>query len=181
MRRALLVISLLAASASIAPAHVTPYSWTAARANVMLPDAVTIALPADVKASLQAELTPLIERFRLLELIAQQERGDWLAAGTYANYVKRLRDARERVQKGLPLDTPRCAGSGRAVKGKRFTHFRCEATSYVLEVPTVELREGEVGALPQAIEGEIRRFGPYRAVFVLHVTGPGKLFARRLS
>lgn len=181
MRRALLTIFVLAASASVAAAHSTPYAWTVAKANVMLPETTTITLPADVKASLEAELQPLIERLRLLELTAQQERSDWLAAGTYANYLKRLTEARQRIVKGLPVDSARCAGTGKALSGKRYRHFRCSASSYVLEVPTVEIGAAENGALPAVIEGTMRRLGPYQATFTLHITGPARFVSQRLG
>lgn len=181
MKRLLLVISLFAATASVAAAHNTPHAWTVGKANVMLPDTVRITLPADLRASLEAELTPLIDRLRLLELAAQQERSDWLAAGTYANYLKRLTEARDRIAKGLPLDSAACAGTGKALSGKRYKHFKCNVTSYVLEVPAVEIAAAENGALPAIVEGPMRRYGPYEAVFTLHVTGPTRFVSQRLG
>jgi hypothetical protein len=64
---------------------------------------------------------------------------------------------------------------------KRYKHFKCTATSYVLEVPAVEIGTGVNGALPAVIEGPMRRFGPYPAGFTLHVTGPTRFVSQRLG
>jgi hypothetical protein len=189
MKRALVAITLFSALASVAAAHNTPYSWTVPRANAMLPETATVALPPDLQSSLQSELTPLIERLRLLEITAQQDRSNWLAAGTYGNYLKRLREAMERVEGGLPLDSVKCKGLGKVVtkktkkkvaaKAKRYKHFSCSAASYVLEVPTIEIGTDPDGGLPPILESEVRRYGPYEAVFTLHVTGPSRFVSKR--
>lgn len=180
MRLAFLVMVVLLASASAALAHVTKHAWTTGKAQVMLPDSAMIAPPADVIEPLTQELDGLLAEFRLLELTAQQG-NDWLAAGTYANYIRRFGQARDRLRTGLPVDSATCRGLGAALKGKRYRHFTCWAASYVLEVPTVELQKGADGSLPRVIEGPTRRFGPYPAVFTLHVTGPGQCVPQRLS
>jgi hypothetical protein len=190
MRRIALMLCLLAVPASVAAAHNTKYSWTAAKANVMLPDAATITLPPDLASSLEAEITPLIEQLKLLQLTAQQKADEWLAEGTYANYIKRLTDVRDHITSGLSIDAARCAGVGKPVKAKtvngkaskvpRYKHFRCVAWSYVLEVPTIEIQPDPSGGLPKVIESPIRRYGPYTATFTLHVTGPSRMISKRL-
>jgi hypothetical protein len=181
IKQVLLVISVLAASASVAHAHNTRYSWTTRTAEVMLPGAARIELPQDLKGSLKSELDGLIAEFRLLELTAQQDPDDWLLAGTYGNYVTRFSDARERVVNGLSIDKASCVGTGKALGRKRYKHFRCAATSYVLEVPSVELGPRVDGALPEVTEGPMRRMGPFDAVFAVHVIGKTDLVQRRLS
>jgi len=176
-----MIVVLFALWAPVALAHNTKSAWTTAKANVMLPDVVKIALPPDLAQALEGEIGPLLAQLRQLELNAQQERNDWLAAGTYGNYVKRLGDAREKVQKGLSVDPATCVGTGTALKGNRYKHFRCSATSYVLEVPSIELKPGANGSLPEVVEGPIRRFGPFQATFTLHVTGPATCVCIRLS
>lgn len=60
MRRSLAILgvslAVSAAAAAAALAHSTPYAWTVARAQLLLPDSTSIALPADLKTSLDAEL-----------------------------------------------------------------------------------------------------------------------------
>ena len=180
VRMLVAVIVVLAASATAAYGHVTKYAWTKGKAQVMLPDSATIALPPEVAGPLEAEINALLAQFNLLELQAQ-DRNDWLATGTYANYKKRLSEARDRLQKGLSIDSASCKGLGKALTGKRYKHFTCDAMSYVLEVPAVELRGGEGGALPQVVEGPLRRLGPYAAAFTLHVTGAARCIPQRLS
>jgi hypothetical protein len=91
MRRALLAISLLAATASVAAAHNTPYAWTVANANVMLPETVTVALPADLAASLESELTPLIERLRTELTRSRSAATGWRPARTPTTSAPRTR------------------------------------------------------------------------------------------
>ena len=186
MRRAaptILVIAMgvLATCSAVALAHNTPHSWTAAKAQVMLPETTTIALPQALRESLDAELEELLAKFRLLELTAQQERGDWLAAATYSNYVTRFRTAQDTVNGGLSIDAAKCVGTGKALSRKRYKHFRCTATSYILEVPSVELQPVVNGALPEVLEGPVRRFGPLEAVFTVHVTGKTRMLSQRAN
>lgn len=175
------MISVLAASASVAHAHNTRHAWTTGKADVMVPYAVKIALPQDLKRSLEAELDSLIVEFGLLALTAQEDRKDWLLAATYGNYVRRFRDARERVMNGLSIDGARCVGTGKALTGKRYKHFRCAARSYVLEIPSVELGPRENGALPEVIDRPARPFGPFNAVYAVHVIGKTDLVQQRMS
>ena len=82
---------------------------------------------------------------------------------------------------GLSIDGVTCVGTGKALSGKRYKHFRCSATSYVLEVPTAELGPRVDGALPDVTDGPTRRIGPFDAVFTLHVVGKTNLFQQRVS
>ncbi len=181
VRHVILVIGILAASASVAVAHNTRYAWTTTKAQVVLEYEATIALPPSLKASLTEELEIQLAQFKLLALTAQDERKDWLAAGTYANYIMRFRQALAKVRAGLSIDTAECAGTGKVLSGKRYKHFRCAATSAVLEVPDVELRVLVEGALPEVVEGPIRRIGPLEAVFGVHVTGKARMLSQRAS
>jgi hypothetical protein len=64
---------------------------------------------------------------------------------------------------------------------KRYKHFRCNATSYVLETPSVEFVPGPDSSVPEIVEGPRRRIGPLRAVFSVHVTGLFKMIARQVG
>ncbi len=69
----LVSVGALAASAAVALAHNTPYSWSVAKAQFTLQDSTTIALPATERAALDAELDAWLKKFRPLLLTAQAE------------------------------------------------------------------------------------------------------------
>ena len=185
MRRAALLILLsvgaLGASAAVAIAHSTPFAWTASKARVVLQEEVVISLPNAEKEALDAELEATLDKFRLLLLTAQSDPDDWLIAGTYDNYVKRFQKAQDSVSEGLSIDTVKCAGQGKALKGKRYRHFRCDTTSYVLEIPSFELKPGADPFLPDVVDLPARRIGPLAAVFSVHVMGKSRMLSQRAS
>jgi hypothetical protein len=179
--KVLLVISVLAASASVAHAHTTPYSWTAPKARVMLQDGTTIALPADQRASLDAELEALLDQFRRLAMISGDDPSNWRLTETYGTYVKLFQTAQNTVNAGLSIDAVECVGQGKALKGKRYKHFRCNATSYQLEIPDIDLRPGADPSLPEPVERPRRLIGPLEAVFTVHVMGKSRMLSQRAS
>ena len=185
MRRAALVILVsacaLAASATVALAHSTPFAWTVSKARVTLQDEATIALPQDQREALDAELEATLDKFRLLLLTAQSDPDDWLAAATYDNYVKRFQKAQDAVNAGLSIDSLKCVGQGKALKGKRYKHFRCDTSSYVQEIPNIELKPGVDPDLPDVVELPIRRIGPLAAVFSVHVMGKSRMLSQRAN
>ena len=185
MRRAalliLVLVGALAASAAVALAHNTPFAWTASKARVTLQDEATIALPEAERATLDAELEATLDKFRLLLLTAQSDPDDWLAAATYDNYVKRFQKAQDAVNAGLSIDSLKCVGQGKALKGKRYKHFRCDTSSYVQEIPNIELKPGVDPDLPDVKELPIRRIGPLAAVFSVHVMGKSRMLSQRAS
>jgi hypothetical protein len=185
MRRSVLVILgvvlAVGATASVAIAHNTPYSWTVARAQLLLPDSTNIALPQEQKQSLNAELTAWLDRFRPLLLTAEADPDQWRLAQTYKTYIERLTKARNAVNAGLSIDTAKCVGQGKALKGKRYKHFRCDATSYVLEIPSIELVPGVDPSLPEVVEGPRTLIGPLQAVFTVHVMGKTRMLSQRAS
>ena len=142
----LVSVGALVASAAVALAHSTPYSWTVAKASVMLQEGTNISLPPDERQALDAELEALLDQYRPLKLTAQSEyettqNPDYSRlAQTYASLIDRLEKAQTRLNAGLSIDSVKCAGQGKALKGKRYKHFRCDATSYVQEIPSVELK-----------------------------------------
>lgn len=185
MKRPLVLIvtfaGALAVSAAFAFAHSTPYAWTISKARVLLQEGTSVSLPPDQRVALDAELEALLGKFQLLKLTAQADPDDWLLAGTYSNYVDRFKKAQDAVNAGLSIDSTKCAGLGKALTGKRYKHFRCAATSYVLEIPNVELRPGADPALPEVVEGPARRIGPLEAVYSVHVTGKARMLSQRAS
>ena len=179
---ALLLVSVgaLVGSAAVALAHNTVSSWTVAKARVMLQEGTTIALPADQRAALDAELEAQLKKFNGLLLAAQDDPDQWRLAGTYKNYIDRFRKAQSNVNAGLSLDAVKCTGLGDVLKGKRYKHFRCNATSYDLEIPNIELQPADA-VLPEVVEGPRRVIGPLEAVFTVHVTGKSRMLAQRSS
>jgi hypothetical protein len=182
MNRSLLVllvsIGALAGSAAVALGHSTPYAWTASKARVVLQEGTNITLPADQRAALDAELEALIAKFRALFYTAREEPDQGILTETYDIYRKRFEAAQLAVNAGLSIDSVKCSGLGKALKGKRYKHFRCNATSYVLEIPNVELQPADA-VLPQVIEGPRRLIGPLQAVFSVHVTGKSRMLSQR--
>jgi hypothetical protein len=183
-RSALIFVGSAAAlvGSAVALAHNTPHSWTVAKARVMLQEGTNIALPEAQRQELNVELEAQLAKFRLLLLQAQERPEDWLYAQTYDNYIrKRFLPAQQKVLNGLSIDSVKCVGQGKASSGKRYRHFRCPATSYVLEIPTVELKYPAEGELPEVIEGPVRRIGPIAATFTVHVMGKSRMLSQRAS
>ena len=200
MKRSIaLVIVFIAAlvASAVALAHSTPYSWSVAKARVMLQEGTNIALPADQRAALDAELAAWVAKFQPLLLTAQtaaqlgQDPNAPRLAQVYNSYIDRLKKLRVNVNSGLSIDSANCAGQGKAVVGRftekpgpverRYKHFRCNASSYVLEIPTIELVPGADPSMPEVVEGPRRLIGPLAAVFTVHVTGKSRMVSQRTS
>ena len=193
----LVCLGALIGSSAVAFAHTTPYSWSARKASLVLQEEVTITLPQAGRQGLEAELNAQLAKFRPLKLTAQSlyestQNPDYARlAQTYDTYIKRFEVALETIGGGLSIDTARCVGAGKAVVGnfsekpglveKRYKHFRCNATSYVLEIPTIEFGPGPDPSTPEVVEGARRRIGPFSAVFTVHVLGKSRMLAQRIS
>lgn len=191
----LVFVGALLGSAAVALAHNTPYSWTVVKARVMLQEGTNVGLPPDQRQALDAELAAWLAKFRPLLLTA--EAGAQLGldptpgrlAQTYGSYIDRLKKMRVTVNSGLSIDSVKCVGQGKALIGKftekpgpiekRYKHFRCSATSYVLEIPSIELVPGTDPSLPEVVEGPRRVIGPLAAVFSVHVTGNSRMLSQR--
>ena len=180
-RSAFIIIASAAALAgsAVALAHNTPYSWTVSKARVMLQEGTNIAPPADEKASLLAEVQGWLDKLRPLKQTAEEDPEDWLILGTYNGYIKRFVEARDKINAGLSIDGVKCVGQGKALTGKRYKHFRCDATSYVLEIPNIQLVPGVDPFLPEVVEGPRKLVGPLAAVFTVHVMGKGRMLSQR--
>lgn len=63
---------------------------------------------------------------------------------------------------------------------KSYKHFRCNVTSYTLEIPTIELVPGADPSLPEVKEVSRRLIGPPAAVFTVHVTGKSRMLSQRV-
>jgi hypothetical protein len=193
----LVSVGALVGSAAVALAHSTPHTWSVSKARVMLQEGTNIALPADQRAALDAELADWLTKFRPLLLTAQtgaqlgQDPRAGRLAQTYGSYIDRLKKMRVIVNSGLSIDSANCVGQGKALIGKftekpgpvekRYKHFRCNATSYVLEIPSLELDPGADPSLPEVAEGPRRLIGPLAAVFSVHVTGKSRMVSQRTS
>jgi hypothetical protein len=172
----IVVATTALACSAVALAHNSPYSWTVAKARVMLQESTNIALPEADRVALDAELDGWVKKFGVLVLTAAD---DPRLAQTYDAYKRRFEAAQASVARGLSIDSVKCAGQGKALTGKRYKHFRCNATSYVLEVPNIELVFGDDPFLPEVAEGPRRRIGPLPAAFTVHVTGKSRMLAQR--
>ena len=198
-RSVFIIIASAAALAcsAVALAHNTPYSWSVVKARVMLQEGTNISLPPDQRRALDAEIEALLDKFRPFKLTAQslyestQNPVYARLAQTYDTYIKRLEQAQATINAGFSIDNAKCAGQGKAVVGKftekpglvekRYKHFRCNAASYVLEIPSVEFVPGPDPSAPEIVEGPRRRIGPLRAVFSVHVTGLFKMIAQQVG
>ena len=169
-------VSLLAAAE--AQAHHVPWRWTTARAAQMVTADVPMRLPLAERATLEADLRRQRAAY-LRAAMAASEVGDWLAAGMYNNLVLQLTSAVSKVENGLGIDDAQCTGVGRAVN-RRYKHFRCAATSGVIEIPTVAsiVREGDREIVTQ---GPPQLVGPLNAIFEVHVRGESKLTYRTMG
>lgn len=195
---ALLVsVGALVGPAAVALAHTTPYSWSPAKARLLLQEETNITVPQDERLRFDAELKALLNKFRPLKLTAQSSYESTQnpvyarLAQTYDTYIKRLEEAQKIINAGLSIDTAKCVGQGKAVIGKftekpglvekQYKHFRCSATSYVLEIPSVEFAPGPDPFVFEIVEAQRRLVGPFEAVFSVHVTGKSRLLAQRTS
>ncbi len=197
MKRSLVVVLVsvgaLLVSAAVAFAHNTPYSWSLTKAQFMLQDSTTIALPGTDRAALDAELDAWLKKFRPLLLTAQAESekdpGAIRLAQIYDTYITRFTKARDTVNAGLSIDTVKCTGLGKGVKAHfaekpgavetRYKHFRCNTTSYTLEIPNIELVPGANPFLPEVKEGARKLVGPFSVAFTVHVTGKSRMLSQR--
>jgi hypothetical protein len=184
---ALVSAGALVASAAVALAHTTPYSWTVSKARVMLQEGTNINLPPDQRQALDAELEALLDKFRPLQLTAQstyestQNPDASRLNQTYGAYIDRLKKTLVQVNSGLSIENVKCIGQGKALIGKRYKHFRCNASSYVLEIPSIEFVPGADPFLPEIVEGPRRLIGPLAAVFSIHVTGKSRMLSQRTA
>jgi hypothetical protein len=168
---------LLAASAS---AHRGAQGWTEAKAERAAKREATVRLPRSLDARVQEELWTLVARYRALEQFAYDE-GDDQAAAIIHNLRYRYSTALKRVEEGLEIAVAGCDGTGAAVTGNRFRHFRCSVTSKRLEIPTAELVYPDEDSLPEIVDGEPRSYGPYDASLLLHATGTSSIAFRQLG
>jgi hypothetical protein len=169
-------VSLVAAAA--AQAHNGPWRWTTTRAEEMVTADVAMRLPLAERATLEADVRRQRSAY-LRAAMAASEGGDWLAAGMYNNLVLQLTSALSKLENGLGVDDVQCTGIGQAVNG-RYKHFRCAATSGVIEIPTIAsiAREGDREIVTQ---GPPRLVGPLNAIFEVHVRGKTKLTYRTMG
>ncbi|HEU0303524.1 MAG TPA: hypothetical protein VFR32_02990 [Gaiellaceae bacterium] len=176
----LVLLGGLSASGSIVQAHNTRSPWTEATAATLVAyDATVPALSAAERAVLLPELIRTARLYAALRLAAY-EVGDGQAWVTFQRLLERYRRARDHLRDGLPIEAAACKGSGAAMPGKRFTHFRCAVTSGVLEIPQTEVVLGDQD-LPTVIEGPPRLIGPLEAQLDVHVTGKTSIAYRQVA
>ena len=172
------LVGVLLASTSIAQAHNTRWAWTESKAAKMVARDATIRLSASERASLMPELNDAVRLYSALVFAAQQV-GDGKATATFQTLLGRYVRARDQVRSGLGIAAASCKGSGAALQGKRFKHFRCAASSAALEIPQTELDYGDQ-ELPTVIEGLPRIIGPLAADLDIHVAGKASIAYRQV-
>ena len=173
------LIGTLFASTSIALAHNTRYAWKEAKAGKMVVRDATIRISASERASLMPELNDAVRLYGALVFAAQQV-GDGKATATFQALLARYVRARDQVRNGFEIGASVCKGSGAALQGKRYKHFRCTATSEALEIPQAELDYGDQ-ELPLVIEGQPRFIGPLEANLDVHVAGKASIAYRQVA
>ncbi|MET0938629.1 MAG: hypothetical protein ABWY51_05340 [Gaiellaceae bacterium] len=172
------LIGALLASTSIAQAHNTRWAWTESKAAKMVTRDATVKLAVGERASLTAELNDAVRLYGALVFAAQQV-GDGSAMATFQGVLARYVSARHQVRSGVEIDAAACKGSGAALQGNRFKHFRCSVTSVVLEIPQTALDYGDQ-ELPAVIEGSPRIIGPLAASLDVHVAGKASIAYREV-
>jgi hypothetical protein len=125
---------------------------------------------------MEGELKDAVRLYWALQFAADQV-GDRNAMSTFQGYLARYRKALDQVQDGLGIGAAACKGSGTAMQGNRFKHFRCGVTSELLEIPSTQLDYGD-RELPIVIEGAPRVLGPFQASLSVHVTGKSSMTYR---
>ena len=100
-----------------------------------------------------------------------KDRLAWPASGKSPEALGWRGEARGKVRAGLATAGAECRGSGAALERKRFKHFRCLATSGLMQIPNVTVMDASGAQLPQVVEHEPRTLGPMQAVLDVHVTG----------
>jgi hypothetical protein len=173
------LVAAVFVSTSAAQASGARWTWTEAKARQMVTRKATVRVPAPLRASLLTELQAAARLYGGLQMAAIDV-GDAKALASYQSVGARYRRALEKVQNGLQIDTAACTGLGVAVRGNRFSRFRCPVTSAQLEIPTVALDFGD-GELPQVVEGSPRLEGPFQALLDVRVIGKWAIAYRNLG
>jgi hypothetical protein len=167
------VVSCLIGALLVPPpsvsAHNTEQTWTTRMAEAAVKRTVLVQLPASTQRALMAEITPLRQRYAMLEQIAWFE-GDQQASARFHNFWYRLSTARKVLQSGLPVRAAECTGAGAAVRPERFRHLRCTVISHALALPVADLVSSDDAPFPVFVEREPRVIGPYRARLFVHAT-----------
>jgi hypothetical protein len=175
----LVFVGIVFASTSVALAHNTRWAWTEPKAEQFVVRDAKVRLQGPERASLEDELQSSLRLYGVLAFAATDV-GDASAALMFSTLAYRFRDALEDVRSGLEIDAADCKGSGAAVRGGLFKHFRCAVTSELLEIPSAELVDSE-GELPTVIEGPPRILGPLQAQLQVHVTGKTAIAYRQIG
>ena len=115
------LIGVLLASASIAQAHNTRWAWTESKAAKMVASNTTSGSP------LRRHRWPPAQRRRAVVrrcCLRRAAGGRQEGAGDVPGCLARYDRARDQVRNGLGIAAAACKGSGAAMQGKRFKHFR---------------------------------------------------------
>jgi len=178
--RVVVVAALSLVVASSAMGHDNGGTWSERKAERVAKRDATVRVPRSLDARVQEELWTLIARYRTLEQVAL-DLNDQQAASRIHNIRYRYSTALLHIEEGLGITVARCDGTGPAVNGSSFRHFRCSVTSKRLEIPSVELVYHDENTLPEIVERAPQRYGPYEATLLLHATGASSIAFRQLG
>lgn len=140
--------------------------WTESKAERSVLDGATVRLATEDRVTLEAELRPAIALYKALALESTLT-GHVQDADAYYQEAYRYSRALADVQRGLPIGSVDCMGSGVAAGLTRFGTFRCNVTSGSLEIPAFEPSDdGE-----PSDDAQSRTIGPIEAELDVRVTG----------
>jgi hypothetical protein len=162
------IAAIVFASTSLALAHATSWAWSERKAERMVVWGATVYIQHPERVKLDNELLASVRLYSGLALAAAETQTSGTPFGVLAS---RFSTALAAVRSGLKVDGALCRGSGKAAKGRRFSHFRCVVSSEVLEIPSVELVYSEGAELPTVIERPPRILGPWNARLDVRVIG----------
>ena len=169
MRVITLAIAVIVfASTSVALAHTTGWTWSEQKAEQIVARDAKVKLQDSERATLEYELLASVRLYNGLALAAAEMQ----TSGTpFAALASRVSTVLAAVRSGPKVGAADCRGSGKAAKGRRFSHFSCAVTSQTLEIPDVVLRYLDEAQLPTVIQGSPRSLGPWKARLDVRVIG----------
>ena len=162
------IAAIAFASTSVALAHTTSWAWSEQKAEQIVARDAKVSLQGSERAKLESELLTSVRLYKGLALAAAETQTSGAGFGELAS---RFSAALAAVRRGPAVDAADCRGSGKAAKGRRFSHFSCAVTSRAIEIPSPELVYAEGAELPTVIEGLPRILGPWKARLDVRVVG----------
>jgi hypothetical protein len=162
------IAAIVFASSSVTVAHSTSWAWSEQKAEQIVARDAKVRLQGSERISLEKELLASLRLYNGLALAAEELR---VNDAPFRMLASRFSRALAAVRNGSAIDAADCRGSGKAVKGRRFSRFSCAVTSRAIESPSLELVYTEGVELPTVIEGSPRMLGPWKGRLDVRVVG----------